>query len=998
MNKLTFSVLVALLAQAPDGPVVLRKLAVADCRILRGFSGEPVDGTLKSSDHWYGRVREYPKQAGAYGWSYNNADGLHITLAEDRGFDVVVLRGGAGAEMVGDATHVARPGDGKKLWTFPGGSEVQVARLPETARTKRISFFKVTGGRDASIGDVSFYRIEKPDALGPAETWAAPSDPLELPAPSSPFDVGSVAFGMNERYPKEARRAVALRPGPAGETPIALDKSGVLHLVTEPFPADRGLAAVGIEGKLSGATQATIVVQDPLSPRRDLAWVPVTLSAGGDLRVTLDLPDQVLLKGTRLWITLLSSPSAQLAAPPLVRLHFVPREIALPEALAHRKFLLRALFGPQSEAAEWMFRKPGVSREDFYKQTPRRGFLPELFNTIDQCVALGPSDDLVRQFREWVFPTECGDNLVALPPPPSPPAGVPDWAWYGRMAWLEDRRVIAHWLEDRMAPNGELGGGVQDDGDVYAELTDLPFLEVDGVGGKLRDAGARLAELADQETLVEGLNKVTRDATHAYEDGIDHLALMTRWFYGDPIYLERCMESARSVQKLTVLTPDGRRHFRNHKKIGHDQIQNPPPLGEDGYTSAWMWHTALQTAEYNRNPLALKFVRDWADTWLKYATPRDWPIRVEVATGKVVEAGQDEPLTGGHSAFGMTFTWLYKLTGDARYVEPLLRHLRKGQVLGYGTRAGGMLHGWGALEDLDAKALAAVAGSRPLNALRLRGDAAPLVREMIGNDRPNGQDVMNLMGSRRFPDMATAAPQATDRFLRYTAMKAAAQCYLGGTCRRSMYVPDEAVSWEGFGTDYAALVVQHRRDGLKMQIYSFADRPMTGAFRVWELDHAEYLVKAGSADGSTREIVRGDRLALTLAPKAVTVVEIVRTRELEPVYGRADLALAAREVEIRGDTLTGTAHNIGSSPVEDAQVAVVDAEGKVVVRQPLGRIDAPLDLLPRRKAFSLQLPAGARSGWRLLLDPDGAVPEITEGNNEVRLDGLPAVDYRKGWE
>jgi len=83
---------------------------------------------MKSSDHWFGRVREYPPQAGAYGWSYNGGDGLHITLGDDEGFDVVVLRGGEGAEMYADATHSARPGGGKLLGTFPGGSGVQVIR------------------------------------------------------------------------------------------------------------------------------------------------------------------------------------------------------------------------------------------------------------------------------------------------------------------------------------------------------------------------------------------------------------------------------------------------------------------------------------------------------------------------------------------------------------------------------------------------------------------------------------------------------------------------------------------------------------------------------------------------------------------------------------------------------------------------------------------------------------------------------------------------------
>ncbi|MBN1675787.1 MAG: hypothetical protein JXR37_32385 [Kiritimatiellae bacterium] len=995
----------------PDTPVCLRKVPVSDCRILRGFAGEPVDGTLKSSDHWFGRIREYPPKAGAYAWSYNNGDGLHITLADDGGFDVVVLRGGARAEMYADATHIARPGAGTLLHAFPGGSEVQAARLPQTARTRRVSFFEVGGGK---IGDVAFYRMAKPDALGAAESWCAGTDPLTLPPPASEFDVLSVSHGMSERYAKDARDAVALKPGATGAGPLALGQGGTLHFVTEPFAVERGLAAVGIEMKLTGAARATLVVQDPLSPKRDLAWVPVAVPAGGVLRLSADIPDQVLPKDTRLWLTLICDQPAQAAGPaggaPVFRLHFVPREQAVPEALAHRKFLMRTVFGPQSEAAEWMFRKSAdIAREEYYAKSRRKGFLPELFNAIDQCTALGPTDDLVRQFREWVFHPDYRDKLVPLPPPPAPPPDVPDWAWYPRLAWLEQRRVMDYWLKERMAPTGEIGGGVQDDCDLYSELTDMPFLEIDGVGGAIRDAGARIAELADKETLLEGINKRNSDSTHGYEEGINHLALMARWFYGDPIYLERCMESARSVQKLTVLTPDGRRHFPNRKMMGHKWMGNPPPLATDTYTTPWYWHTALQAAEYNRNPTALKYVRDWADTWMRYMKPPNWPTAIDVKSGKVTGTDPGKPLAGGHGAFAMTFTWLYKLTGDRQYIEPFLHYYRKGEVRGHGHRMGGLIYGWGGLDELDEAARDAVAGSRAPNALRLNGNPGPLIRLIIGRDRPNGQDVMNLMGARRFPDMATLAPQATDRFLRYTAMEWAIYVYLGGACKRSAYVPHEAVSWEGFGTDYGACVLKNRHDGLKIMIYSFADATMSGAFRVWELEHGQYRVttgvdadRDGTIDGQPNviscELLRADRIPLTLAPKAVTIVEVAQTRKLDPIFTRADLAIAAREVAIEGNSLSGTVHNIGAAPVPDATVALVDATGKVLVRQSLGTLEAPLDLMPRTKAFTLQLPAGPRAGWRLALDPDAAVPEIYEGNNEVRLDELPAVDYRKGWE
>lgn len=101
-----------------------------------------------------------------------------------------------------------------------------------------------------------------------------------------------------------------------------------------------------------------------------------------------------------------------------------------------------------------------------------------------------------------------------------------------------------------------------------------------------------MAELADKENLREGINIHTTDALHAYEEGINHLALMARWFYGDPIYLERCMESARNMEKLTILTEDGRRHFRNKDRMGVKDLEQPREVTVDGGATPLMWHTA----------------------------------------------------------------------------------------------------------------------------------------------------------------------------------------------------------------------------------------------------------------------------------------------------------------------------------------------------------------------------------------------------------------------
>ena len=195
-------------------------------------------------------------------------------------------------------------------------------------------------------------------------------------------------------------------------------------------------------------------------------------------------------------------------------------------------------------------------------------------------------------------------------------------------------------------------------------------------------------------------------------------------------------------------------------------------------------------------------------------------------------------------------------------------------------------------------------------------------------------------------------------------------------------------------------MLANRADHLKIAVYSFADQPRTGRLRVWALEHGRYRLSIGAdtdADFAVNRIdkkdevtlVRADSLPLTLPPKAVTIVELQQLEKLEPIFRRADLALAAREIEIRDGQIHGVVHNLGAANVDEVVVAVVDASGKVLQRQSLGVLPAPLDLIPKRKSFAMPLPGRPQAGWRLIVDPDQRIPEIYEGNNAV---ALPTVE------
>ena len=987
--------------------VVIRKLLPTDCRALRAFVVNPIDGNPASKRR--ARVAEYPGRIGAgVFYSFNKNDGLHVTLPPGEAFNVVVLRGGAQTKMYADIAHIAEPTEDKLLWTFAGGSGPQVARFDTPVKAKTVSFFET---KEGTIADVGFYRIGDGQAdLGNPVDWAVGEKPLgaHAPTPAVMDDLGGdeketrvvptgIQRALRERYGGQKPFVLPLAQE-AGAAELALKKDVPVHLVAGPFEAKVGLAAIGLEAEFASAPASlTVVIHDPGDQRLDLTSLELAVPKPGKLALVFDIPDQVVLKGGHLWLALKSDRPVKLRGAngggPLFRTYHVEPAKALPQALAWRKMLLKGLFGSLSEPRPWGGYYKGMSREQFYGRNQYSRHCPQLFETIDYAHALAPTDSLIRQIREWVF-SRYLDKFSDIPPSPEPPAGVPDWAWYPRLLWLDVRRIAEWWVDERMVPTGEFGGRLADDTTLYQRFADLPCFEKGGVAAKVIDGARRLAELGEREALKNGLNIEVKDALHAYERGLNQRALMAHWFYGDPIYFERCLETARSVEQLTMVTEDGRRHFRNGKRMGAVDLEKPRPPAIEEYATPAMWHPSFVIADYNRNPHILKVTREWADSWLKLMRfeERLWPMSVEVLTGKVTKFRKDRPLHMGEHSQAPAFLYLLALTGDKRYIEPFRCYYRQGEAAELARNFLDDVQVLGGLDDLAEETLQKLTRFNHAFASRLNGDPSPLVEASIEA----------LRGARRWPDMYTTVHQNTDRIdadFRY--LYHASKSYLGGYCGRNKFNPTQAVSWEGFGTDFGAFVLRNRIDDLEVAVYSYAEERVTGKMRVWRLEHGRYRLRVGiDGDGDFRidgkpqspvlELQKADGIELALAARAVTIIDISQVEKLDSIFGRADLAIAAREVEIEGREVKGMVHNLGSAEAPDLQIAVADATGRVVVKKSLGKLEAPVDLLPRRKAFALQLPQGKKEGYRLLIDPDDRVSEIFEGNNSVRLDALPA--------
>lgn len=953
-------------------PVTVAKVPVIDCRALRGFVVAPIDGRLHS---WNWNMDEWEYGMGGagagVGYRYRNNDGLHITLADDKGVDAVQIRRGAKVKLYRDVRRYDEPTTGRLVCEFAGRGRTSRTLFRERVRSRKFSFFDL---QDGLIANVVFLRVEEGDRCPSVRR-----KPLVVTGSGSADELKAFIAdrfgGATTIYRLSTGEPVQLR----------LERRRQVHLVSEPIGQELSLSGVAVEMDATGVPTGcplTLAVQDPLNPRQELMGVDFTVQEPGRVRVVLDFPDQVAFARRRLWMTVTAGAPATITNV-RVELYQIPRERAVGEALTFRKLIMKGLFCILSEARQWGHIRKGTDLEKFYRENHWGEGVRDLAETIAQCKALGPDDDFVRVYDEWFW--RSARELAPFEPRLDKVPGAPQWAVLARQAWLTARQVPEWWLDHRLVPTGEFGGLVNDDTDMYQNYADFPMFEDAGVGARVKEAAARLAELAEAENLEQGLNKHTMDPLHAYEEGLNHEALLLWWFYGDPVYFERCLRTAKSMQALTVMTPRGHRHFKS-QQCGAEDLRIDRPVGKGGDAHPLMLHPCFEVAWYNGCPAVVRFLQEWADGWLEHMQPERWATMVEVKTEKVV-AARSRPLDGGYGGQASAHNFLYWITGELKYIDPFMYYFKRGRDNWPARRFVPELWQRGALDGLPEEKRRSVLGGNPITKAIALGDKTALCDALK-------RDIAEL---QRFMPMYTNAEVFTDRVFLY-AITNAAICYTGGFATRNKYNHTHAASWEGFGTEYAALVLRARPDYFKALVYNFRSTEARGRLRLWTLQHGVYRLSVGpDRDGDDRmdrprrteevEVARASSVALRLPPKLVTVVELRQLKKLDDIRRRPDLAISAREVRVEGGAVTGLVHNIGSAEAPRFDVVLLDARGRVRGRRTLGPLAAPLDLEPRRVEFRFPRVGGNVRGWRVVVDPQERVAEIYEGNNEVEVRG-----------
>ncbi|HYF50055.1 MAG TPA: hypothetical protein VEJ63_11650, partial [Planctomycetota bacterium] len=767
---------------------------------------------------------------------------------------------------------------------------------------------------------------------------------------------------------------------------------------------ESGLGAVGISFKVEGSGAQipfTVRVQDPLNPRLELHGADYELNKAGEVNLVCDFPDQIVPAGNALWVTLrFEMPVTLLNSK--IEIYRVPREQAFTEALEWRKFLLKGFYAIMSEARPWnTWWKPEDPENFFKKNGPYAWTVREIIDTLEQCRAIDKDgkDDVVRQYHQWIY-----RNITRHNPPPFTPKfatreGLPEWAVLVHQAWMQAREVPAWWLDNRLVATGEVGGVIGDDTDMLGNYGAFPMFERDGVGGRVLEMATKLAATAQIHNMEEGLNKHTTDALHAYEEGINLDSQMPYWFFGDPVYVERNLIATRSLGKISFITEKGHRHLRSQDELGSADLRFERKPVEDGGANFLMWHPAVEAAAYNRNPAVLKLLREYADAWMEHQEPGNYASLIDVVTEKT-KVGSPVPFEGLYGFQATFFTYVADVTNDSKYIRPMIEHINAFEPGEWKRPDGKMvpkqvahnvrthipeLMQMGMLNvNADKKEYCDTAHWQA--SLFTKGDKKPFIEAIKG-------DIEEL---QRYKHMYTSVECFTDRVFLYALINPSI-AYTGGYTTRNKLNRNYAVSWDGFGTEYAALVVGSSRSHLKVLLCNLSDKALNGRGMVLRLESGSYELTFGPDANNddviekierkeTLELAPGVEVQLTLPPKQVSVLELKQlpANKRDDFYGRPDVALSPLDVKVEGGRVSAVAHNIGNVDAENVEVALLDAEGKVLEKKVLEKLKAPLDLTPTRVPFEFALPVDGK-GLSLVIDPAGKIAEIYEGNNRVKL-------------
>jgi len=877
----------------------------------------------------------------------------------------------------------------------PKGQERTFHRLPQPVRGRTLTFTNVE--QETPIGELGAYYVtpgKEPEGVGRLTYRLMSSADPDQPSVQSAVRFINGRFAADERaimvaVPAGAPRAPRTDAGAEAADAAGPGRAGlpIVHIV---IPSDfrdvdigerrtqtvyswvnagAGLDGIAIELPALSVKPThgayfplNIQVKDPIWPLRAMLDVSVSIKPGEARTIWLDTRDRILPNDRGLYLTLAGAgagfgPAALEGAE--IRLIFKARKDALAEHVHDRFTQVRAVYAHLVEES------PRTRRLNLFNQ----------FETdLTDLLRVDPDHVLGRQY--WYdYNREQPRPPVALP---AVPDGVPAWAFRQIDLLAQVSHFVNWYIDNRQIENGELGGGLSDDGDLtnWWPGTALMGATPDRILESLR---RHLDAYYAQGMFTNGLSTIQADELHSYEEGIQVLGQAMLLDYGSPLHLERAMETAGATETITAINPAGHRHIRSSYFSG-TTISTEGVWGWAKPSSYLILHPAMALVEFNGSPRVKKWLLEIADGLLAH---RHVGANGAASVSSIIEFATDKDLPGTTTGAGgdraLTVLWAaYRWTGDRKYLQPFLDAGPRGlgQLAANALDQMGVRETWGRQYPMLA-AIGGDATSRHL-AWQVTGDTAHL--ETLYADQAAAarlREYINTHGSLWIDRVNV--PNAEIQRAR-----------LGGIAIvRNFIYPGHAVSWrfpdsaaEG---RVAILVPRSTPDHLQIQAYNIETAPVTAAMTGWDVEPGTWSMSVNGGPARNVAFERTASVDVTFAPRATTTIEMRLVSKGVPYWSRPDLGLSAGDVKVSGRAVRVRVHSVGAVDAPASAVVIRDAAGRTLASAQVPAIKAPVDLRPKTADVTLTLPAGTSlQGAFVAVEMRGALPEITLRNNVVK--------------
>lgn len=807
--------------------------------------------------------------------------------------------------------------------------------------------------------------IEEPigsfDAFN-VEPGSAPDSPDNeiftlIPGPSAFIDSSllEIASFVCGRYPADERAMMlALPEGKYKKPSIKSTPSKTypfIHILIPYSKSGKGLDGIEIrfpslnlKPTHDGLFPMNIRIKDPLWAMRDMADFSFSVRPGESPVLWFDTRDRILPAGHSLYISVAGAGydlTPELLTGTTIKLVYKSDQLAREEHETDRFNQVSDLYG------------------HIVEEHPRSSRL-NLFNRFtadcNDLLSVNPGHWLGQTYRYAATGTQKPSFEI-----PRGPQDVPEWAFLQTEYLRYLHRLVSFYIDKRQIANGEFGGGLSDDGDLTNMWPGIAFLGIEPEK-ILKSLKLHMSAYYDQERpsyyasmrqkslplFTNGLATIITDELHALEDGIQVVAQLQLLDYGNPLYIERGMETAlRIVNDVTGINSAGHRHFRS-RLYGGTRIVSDDPWQWSVNRSYLVLHPAYLLEKYNGNPLVRKMIIELADGLLSHKKNNYLYTEINFATdADRVETG----MTTGSKPWALLYA-AYKITDDPKYFKALPPENKQKGIF-----------------DKDKIVT------------RYRSEITNLaINEFI-----------NTEGSVWIDRISSFNPMIQEDRLGGVALT-----------RTNILYPQHFVSWKFLAPakyDDVAIFLQSPSDTLiKVIAYNLKDNPVKALMTAWNLKPGNWKIRTGAdinddqlIDGagiiSNVEVERGSDIEIDFKSKGYSIIELSLNDPSEDNFDLLpDLAIGVEDIKITDKTLTVRVHNVGSAASPETRIEIKDSFGKIVGTASVPPLNAPTDLLPKWKDIKIDLFENINlRGGSVQIDPEGKINEITLINSKLNL-------------